>query len=88
MTESQEFVKVVFVQKPTVSSTGEVNISYEKKYVDITLDLSLVSAYSHYVNSTNGDVDTNVTEIYLQGAAQSIYIKKAYHLFDDIIQAL
>jgi hypothetical protein len=88
MTESQEFVRIIFIQKTNVSSNGEINYSFEKKYVDITLDLSMVTAYSHYVNLANGDIDNNVTEVYLQGLAQPIYIKMAYYLFNDIIQAL
>lgn len=88
MTESQEFVNVIFIQKTNVSSNGEINYSFEKKYVDVTLDLSLVAAYSHYVNRTNGDIDNNVTEVYLQGLSEPIYIKMAYYLFNDIIQAL
>lgn len=88
MTTSQEFVKVLFIQKTNVKSNGEVNISFEKKYVDVTLDLSLVVAFSHYINPTTGDIDNKVTEVYLQGIAQPIYVKKAYNLFNDIIQAL
>jgi hypothetical protein len=88
MTTNQEFVKVLFIQKTNVKSDGAVSLSFEKKYVDITLDLSLVVAFSHYINPTTGDIDNKVTEVYLQGIAQPIYVKKAYNLFNDIIQAL
>lgn len=87
MTVSEEFVKVLFIQKTNVKSNGEVELLFEKKYVDVTLDLSLVVAFSHYINPVTGDIDNKVTEVYLQGAPP-IYIKKSYNLFNDIIQAL
>ena len=73
----REFVKVVFIQTAS---------NYEKKYCDITLDLSLVVSYSHYINQ-QGSIDTQVTEVVVQGSMIPIHIRISYNEFNTIMQA-
>jgi len=85
MIDPREFVKVVFIQ--TAGNNPEIQLfEYEKKYCDITLDLSLVMAYSHYINQ-QGRVDPQVTEVVVQGSMLPIYIKISYNEFNTIMQA-
>lgn len=85
MIDPREFVKIVFIE--TTSNNEEIQIfEYEKKYCDITLDLSLVAAYSHYINK-EGRVDPQVTEVVIQGSMLPIYIKISYNEFNTIMQA-
>jgi len=75
MTQSQEFIKVEIVDN-------------QKKYVDITLDMSLVAAYSHYIDQTSGLIDTQITQVFLNGVMGYLLLKITYNDFDDLIQAL
>jgi hypothetical protein len=85
MINPREFVKVVFIQ--TASSNPESQIfEYEKRYCDITLDLSLVATYCHYINQ-QGRIDPQVTEVVVQGSMLPIHIRISYNEFNTIMQA-
>ena len=84
MIDPREFVKVVFIQ--TASNNPEIQFfEYEKRYCDITLDLSLVVSYSNYINQ-QGRIDPQVTEVVVQGSMVPIHIRISYNEFNTIMQ--
>jgi hypothetical protein len=85
MINPREFVKVVFTQTPSSNPKSQL-FEYEKKYCDITLDLSLVVTYCHYINQ-QGSVDPQVTEVVIQGSMLPIHIRISYNEFNTIMQA-